>query len=79
MPDDVDVDVSGNLKPDAFAAVAGCPEDQLGRNDPRLEDLTVVIDVVNEKIERPHPLLEPALDAGPIRRRRSAGGSGRTE
>ena len=56
----------GNLKPDAVAAVAGCAEDQLGGNDPRLEDLTVVINVVNEKIERADALLEPALDPVPF-------------
>ena len=56
----------GHLQPDALAAVAGGAEDQLGRNDPVLEDQPLVIDVVNEEVERANPLLEPALDPVPL-------------
>ena len=73
MPGDMDVDVPRHLQPDALAAVSGGAEDQLGRDDPVLEDQPLVIDVVNEKVERPNPLLEPALDAVPLGRRDQPG------
>ena len=39
-----------NVQPDAIAAIAGGAENQLGRNDPILEDQPIVINVVNKKI-----------------------------
>ena len=62
----------GHLQPDAIAAIAGCAEDQLRRNDAVLEDQPIVVDVVDEEVKRPDPLFEPAFDPVPFRRRRSA-------
>ncbi len=63
---DVDVDIAGNLQADAISPVAGCPEDELGGNDPILENEPIVIDVMNEKVESTDPLFEPALDPVPF-------------
>ncbi len=60
------VDVAGHAQPGALAAVPRRPEDQLGGHDAIVEDLAVVVDVADEQVERPDPLLEPALDHGPL-------------
>ena len=39
----------------------------LGGNDAVLEDLLVVVDVVDEQVQRVDALLEAALDRSPIR------------
>ena len=44
--------------------------DQLLGDDAVLDDLAVVVDVVDEQVERVNPLLQPALDRSPIRCRR---------
>ena len=62
----MNVDVAGNLQPDAIAPVAGRPENQLGRNDPLLEDQPLVINVMNEEVQSADALLEPALDPVPF-------------
>ena len=64
----MDVDVARDLQADALAPVSRGAEDQFGGDDPVLEDQTVVIDVVNEEVERADPLFEPALDPVPFGR-----------
>ena len=56
----------GHLQADALAAIARGPEDQLGRDDPVREDQPVVVDVVDEQVQGPDPLLQPALDPVPL-------------
>ena len=65
-PRDVDVDVLRDPQADALAAVARGPQDQLGRDRPVAEDQAVVVDVVDEQVQRPDPLLQPALDPVPL-------------
>ena len=56
----------GGRRPMALAAVARGPQDQLRRDDPVAEDLAVVVDVVDEQVQRPDALLQPALDPVPL-------------
>ena len=63
---DVAVDAAG--RPDA---VGGARElrprdDQRPRHDAVVHDLAPVVDVVDEAVERPDPLREPALDRAPL-------------
>ena len=60
------VDAAGDVDPLHLRAVLGIAEDTLWRDDARLEDLLVVVDVVDEGVQRPHPLLEAALEADPF-------------
>ena len=55
-------------------AVHGAPklrraEDQLPGHDPLADDLAPVVDVVDERVQRPQPLRQPALDRLPLGRR----------
>ena len=64
--DDVGVHAERRLDRTDLAAVAAGAEDELGRDEAGSEDLPVVVDVVEEEVERAHALLEPALDAFPL-------------
>ena len=44
-----------------------------GGNHARLQDLLVVVDVVDEGVQRPHPLFEPRLQAHPFLHRQDPG------
>ncbi len=63
---DMGVDVVGRLDADHLRAEGGVEQDQLGRNEPRLEDLLVVIDVVEEDVDRLDPLDAALLDQVPL-------------
>ena len=65
-PRDVDVNVLRYRQADKLAAVARGPQDQLDRDHPVLEDLTLVVDVVQEQVQRADPLLEPPLQPVPL-------------
>ena len=56
----------------ALLAVGGRGEDHVGRNDAVLEDLLLVIDVVDERVEGVDALLQAALDVVPFGRRDDA-------
>ena len=55
-------------RPDAVggAGERGAGDDQLPRHDAVADDLAVVVDVVDEQVERAHALGEPALDHAPL-------------
>ena len=67
--DHVGVDAAGDLDPAELAAVPTRAEDELRRHEAAAEDLLLVVDVVQEQVERPDPLLEPTLDPPPLLRR----------
>jgi hypothetical protein len=62
----VDVDIARRLEADAIAPVPGRSEDQLGGNDPVLEDEPIVVDVMNKEVQGPDPLFQAALDPVPF-------------
>ena len=47
-------------------AVLGVAEHLLGGNDARLQDLLIMVDVVDEGVQRPDALLEPRLEPHPL-------------
>ena len=50
-----------------FTPVVPAAEDQLARHDALGEDAALVVDVLQEQIDRGEPLREPALERGPTR------------
>ena len=60
------VDVARDVEPDHLAPEVPRAEDEVGRHDPRLEDLLAVVDVGEEEVEGAEPLLETALDHLPL-------------
>ncbi len=70
---DVDVDVARHGNADHLGPVMFRGEDVLGRDDLFLEDALVGIDVLEEEVERLHPLDEAGLDFGPFGRGDDAG------
>ena len=69
----------GGFMPDALRAEATSPSAMhVARDDAVLEDLLVVVDVVDEQVQRVDALLEAALDPSAIRRPRRCAGRGRT-
>ena len=62
--------------PTHLAAVAAGAEDQLGRHDAVAEDVAVVVDVVDEQVERADALLEARARCGPTRRPATSRGTG---
>ena len=52
--------------PLALGPVVGRVVEQVGREHPVGDDPPVVVDVVDEVVERPQPLGEPALDDAPL-------------
>jgi hypothetical protein len=65
-PDDVRVHAERRLDPTDLAAVPRRSEHQLGRDETAREDLLLVVDVMEEQVERANALLEPALDPFPL-------------
>ena len=59
----------GGLRPDARLPEARRRAQDLGRDDAVLDDPLLVIDVVDEQVERADALLQAALDAAPFRGR----------
>ncbi len=51
---------------DHLAAEVDVAEHEVGRHDAVVQDLLVVIDVVEELVDRRDPLLDPALDDPPV-------------
>ena len=66
---DVGVDAPGNVHALHFRPILRVTEHLLGGNDVRLQDLLIMINVVDEGIQRPNPLLEARLEPGPLLRR----------
>src|SRR5687768_7548097 len=66
--DDMRVHAERRLDRTHFATVAVGAEDELGRDETATEDLSVVVDVAEEEVQRAHALLESALDALPLLR-----------
>ena len=65
-PRHMDVDVAGYLGVAELGAVAGGAEHQVGGQHPLLEDPLLVVDVMDEQVERMEPLLQAGLDLGPL-------------
>ena len=70
-PDDVDardvrVDPPRHVDAAHLGAVLGVREHALGRKRAAVEDPLVVVDVVEERVERPDALEQPALQHGPF-------------
>ena len=65
---DVAVDAAGGADSVHGPREAGAADDQRPRHDPGADDLVGVIDVVDERVQRPDPLCEPALDRRPLGR-----------
>ena len=65
--DDVGVDAERHVDAAQLAPVARGAEHQLGRHHALLQDALLVVDVVQEQVQRPDALLEAALDAGATR------------
>ncbi len=63
---DVDVDVVGQLQPGHLGPVVGVAVDEVGGDDAGAQDLGRPVDVGEEDVERPHPLLEAAGKALPL-------------
>ena len=53
---------------DHFGQVGLVAQHELGRDAPGPDDLLAVIDVVEEGVQRPHALLDAALEQPPFRR-----------
>ena len=71
VADDVDaghvrVHAAGRLEADHLAAEVARAEDELGRDPPVAEDALLVVDVVEEEVERAHALDEAALEQAPL-------------
>ena len=64
---DVAPDALRRVQPDALRPEGRRGVDDLGGNDPVLDDLLLVIDVVDERVQRVDALLQPALDPCPLR------------
>ena len=63
---DVRVDAAGRIDADHLAAEVAGAEDERARDPAVPEDLLLVVDVVEEEVERLHPLDEAALDVDPL-------------
>jgi hypothetical protein len=59
-------DATGRADAVRRAGEGGPGDDQLPRDDPLANDLAIVIDVVDEQVERAHALREPTLDHAPL-------------
>ena len=65
-PGDVGVDAAGDVDALHLRAVLGITEDLLRGDHARLENLLVVVNVVEEGVQGPDPLLEAGLEAEPF-------------
>ncbi len=63
---DVDVDVAGDVDADHLGAKALRRIDDLSRDAPLAQDPLVVVNVVQERIERANPLHDSAIDPVPL-------------
>ena len=63
---DMGIDAAGNIHPLHLRAVLRVAQHLFGRNDAGLEDLLVVINIVNEGVERTHPLLQSVFQTDPL-------------
>jgi len=63
---DVRIDPARHIHALHFRPVLRIAQHLLGRNDAGLQDLLVVVDVVNEGIQRPHTLFQAAVEADPL-------------
>ena len=63
----VRVDAAGRVDADHLAHEVARPEEQLARDLPVADDPLVVVDVVQEEVERAHPLDQAALEPVPLR------------
>ncbi len=63
---DLRIDIGRHVDIDHFGAELGVALDLLGRHDAGLEDRLLVIDVVDEAIERRHALSQAALHLAPF-------------
>ena len=64
----VAVDVLGHGHVLHLGAVLGVEEHLLGRHDARAHDVVVVVDVVDEHVQRAHALLQPLVQPPPLGR-----------
>jgi hypothetical protein len=69
---DVRVDAGGHIDALHLRAVLRVAEDQLGRHHARRQDALVVVDVVDEGVQRQRPLAQAALEHRPLRRGQDA-------
>ncbi len=67
---DVRVDAAGNIDALHLGAVLRVAEHALRRHDARLQDRLLVVDVAQERVQRLHALLQPAIEHLPFVRRR---------
>ncbi len=63
---DMGIGAVGDVDALHLGPVIGIAQHQLGRHDAVLQDLLIVIDVVQEQIDRLHPLDHPGLDRLPF-------------
>ena len=63
---DVDIDVLGDIESHEFPAEMFCSQNIVGRDDPILEDLLVMINIVKEVIQRSDALDKTFLDHLPL-------------
>ena len=63
---DMRIDAPGRVDVDHLAAKVLRAEDERGRNPAVAQDSLVVVDVVQEEVERTDPLDQAALDVGPF-------------
>ena len=63
---DVAVDAAGRADAVDRPRELLATDDQRPRHDPRLDDLVRVVDVVDERVQRPDPLRQAALDDRPL-------------
>ena len=66
-PGHVRVDAAGRLDADHLAHEVARPEEQLARDLPVTDDSLLAVDVVEEEVERAHPLDQAALEPVPLR------------
>ncbi len=66
--DDVAVDVERRVVADHLRQEGIVAEDQVGGDAAGADDLLAMVDVVEEGVERPHPLLDAALQVAPFMR-----------
>jgi len=67
-PANMGIDSVRRTRSGAGDAILGIGEDDIGRNHAVGQDLPRAIDVVDEGVDRPHPLLEPGREPRPFRR-----------
>jgi len=71
-PGDMTPDAARRIEPDAFLSIDLRRKHDLPGNDAVLEDLLIVIEIVDEQVERVDALLETFLDAAPFGGRHDA-------